>query len=90
MKDQLSWRYLKVAKKSIAAGLRTAKQSESCTGHLNWWAGHHSLRCLGWGRVLRLSQGAGGQSLGENWVWHEGLRSSVPWAKEGNAMAEGT
>ena len=28
--------------------------------------------------------------LEENWGWHMGLRSSVPWAKEGNNTAEGT
>ena len=33
----LSRQDLKVAKKSITAGLRTAKQSESGTDHLNHW-----------------------------------------------------
>ena len=30
--DQPSWQDLKVTEKSTPAGLRTAKQSESCTG----------------------------------------------------------
>ena len=45
---------LKVAEKSIAAGRRIAKQSESRTDHLNHWPKLHSLRCLGGGWVLRL------------------------------------
>ena len=28
--------------------------------------------------------------MGENWGWHEGLRSRGPRAKEGNTSAEGT
>ena len=40
-------RDLKVSEKSVAAGLRTAKQSESHTDHLNHLPGHHSLRCSG-------------------------------------------
>ena len=54
MKDRLSWRDLKVAEKSAAAGLRTAKQSESCTDHLTLQPGHHSLRYSGGGWALRL------------------------------------
>ena len=45
---------LKFTKKSAAAGLRRAKQSESCTDHLYHHPGHHSLRCLGGVWVLRL------------------------------------
>ena len=59
MKDWLSQRDLKVLEKSTEAGLRTAKQSDSRTDHLNRWPGHHSLRCLaGWG-----VQGAEAQTL---------------------------
>ena len=53
-KDQLSQRDLKVMKKSTAVGLKTAKQSESHTDHLNHRPGHHSLRCSGRGWALRL------------------------------------
>ena len=34
-KDQPNWRDLQDAKKSAAAGLRTEKQSDSCTNHPN-------------------------------------------------------
>ena len=53
-KHQLSLRDLKVSKKSAAAGLRIAKQSESHTDYLNLQSGHHSLRSSGRGLVLRL------------------------------------
>ena len=46
-KDQPSQRY-------STAGLRTEKQSEICTDHLNHWHRHHSLRCSGRDRALRL------------------------------------
>ena len=53
-KDQLSQRDLQDTEESTAAGLRTEKQSERSTDHLNCWHRHHSLICLGGGWVLRL------------------------------------
>ena len=79
--------------KSTAAGLRTKKQSERCTNHLNHWHRHHSLRCSGGGWVLRLRlwRSFPGSGLGlVVWGQPEKLRSSVPWAGEGKAMSEGT
>ena len=66
MKDWLSRRYLKVAEKSVAAGLRTAKQSERCTDHLNHQPRYHSLRCSdrGWALRLRLQRSVLGRELG--------------------------
>ena len=52
--DQLRWRDLKVREKSMAAGLRRAKQSDRGTDHLYHHPGYHSLRCSGRGWVLRL------------------------------------
>ena len=49
--DQPIWRDLKVTEKSIAAGQRRAKQSESCTDHLYHCPRHHSLRFSGEGWV---------------------------------------
>ena len=46
-KDELSWREVKVAEKSVIAGLRMEKKSESHTDYLNHWYRHHSLRCSG-------------------------------------------
>ena len=51
--DQVRWRdltFLKVTDKSAVAGLRRAKQGESCTDHLE----HYRLSYLGWGWALRL------------------------------------
>ena len=67
-KDQLSQRDLQDAKKSAAAGLRTKKQSESHTDHLNLWHRHQRLR---------RSVGAGHQDLG-SWV------SAWEWAGVGS------
>ena len=53
-KDLRSQRDLQNTKESAAAGLRTQKQSERSTDHLNHWCRHHSLRCLGGGWVLKL------------------------------------
>ena len=66
MKDWLSWRDLKVTEKIAASGLRTAKESESNTDHLNHHPGHHILRRLGGGWVLRLRLGRSvpGRELG--------------------------
>ena len=72
--------YLKVAEKSTAAGMRSAKQSESCTDHLNHWPGCHILRCSlrGWALRLRLQRSVLGRGLGLA-VWREpkGLRNSA-------------
>ena len=40
--------------KSAAVGLRSKKQSESRTDHLNYWHSHQKPRCSGWGRAPRL------------------------------------
>lgn len=48
-KDQLSQRDLQDTEESTAAGLRTEKQSERSTDHLNCWHRHHSLRFSGEG-----------------------------------------
>ena len=48
-KDQLSQRDLQDTEESTAAGLRTEKQSERSTDHLNCWHRHHSLRFSGGG-----------------------------------------
>ena len=84
--------YLKVAEKSTAAGMRSAKQSESCTDHLNHWPGCHILRCSlrGWALRLRLQRSVLGRGLGlALWGQPEGLRSSThrerrgtPWQGE--------
>lgn len=87
-KDWLSPQDLKFSKKNAAAGLRTAKQSESCTDHLNHWPRHHNLRCSGGGWALRLRLWRSVPR--EDWGQHEGLRSSTPLAKEGNTTAERT
>ena len=52
-KDQPSQRDLKVTEKSAAASLRTEKQSERHTDHLNHLHGQQSLRILGGGWALR-------------------------------------
>ena len=52
--DQPRRRDLKVAKKRAEAGLKRAKQSESCTNHLLHHPEHHSHRCLGGGWALWL------------------------------------
>ena len=69
--------------KSAAAGLKTAKQSESHTDHLNHRPRHHSLRHLGrdWVLRLRLQRLVQGRGLGlAVWGLPKGLRSSAPWA----------
>ena len=48
-KDQLSQRDLQHTEESTTAGLRTEKQSERSTDHLNCWHRHHSLRFSGGG-----------------------------------------
>ena len=83
---------LKVAKKSSAAVLKTAKQSESHTDPLNHCPGHHSLRCSGEGWVLRLMlwRSVPGRRPGlEVWRQPEGLRSSVPQVEEWYAKGWG-
>lgn len=81
MNDWLSWQYLRVAKKSAAAGLRTTKQSESQRDHLNHWPGQHSLRFSGggWTLRLRLQRSVPGRELG-----------MALEAKEQCTMVEGT
>ena len=37
------------AEKSAAVSLRSEKQSENQTAHLNYWHSHQKPRCLGWG-----------------------------------------
>ena len=90
---QPRWRDLKVTKKSAAATLRTAKQSESHTDHLYHLPGHHSLTCSGrgWALRLRLQRSVPGRGLGlAVWRQPEGLGSSVPWTREQNAISKGT
>ena len=99
-KDQQRWRDLKVAEKSAAAGLRTAKHTESHTEHWNHQPRHHSLKHSGggWALRLRLWRSVPGRGLGLAVCRQpKGLRSSVPWvgssmpwAEEGDAKAEGT
>ena len=82
-----------MVEKSITAGLRTAKQSESCTDYLLYHPEQHSLRCSGGGWTLRLKlwRSAPGRGLGlAVWKQPEGLGSSVPWAGEWKTTAEGT
>ena len=77
-------RDLKVAKKSTAAGLRRAKQSESCTDHLHHHPRQHSLRCLGEGWVLRLRllRSVLGRGLElVSWRQHEGAREQCTTAE---------
>ena len=79
-KDQPSQRELQETKESAPAGLRTKKQSERCTDHLNYWHRHHRLRCLGGGWVLRLRlwRSVPGSGLGLMvWIQPEGLGSGV-------------
>ena len=75
--------------KSTAAGLRRAKQSESHTDR----AYHHPQKpyLRGCALRLRLWRSAPGRGLGLT-VWRQpkGLGSSVPWAGEWSATAEGT
>ena len=90
---QPRWRDLRVTKKSAAATLRTAKQSESHTDHLYHLPGHHSLTCSGRGWVLRLrlQRSVPGRGLGlAVWRQPEGLGSSVPWTGVQNAISKGT
>ena len=64
---------------------RTAKQSESCTDHLKHCPGHHSLRCLGKGWVLRprLWRSVLGRRLGlAVWRQPKALGNSVPQVGE--------
>ena len=71
--------------KATAAGLRTAKQSESCTDHLHHWHRHHSLKPLGRGWVLRLRlrRSVLGRGLGlVVWRQPKGLRSRALWEGE--------
>ena len=76
----MRWRDLKDAQKSVAAGLRRAKQNESHTYHLYHFAGHHNLRCTGGGWALRLNlwRSVPGRGLGlAIWREPEGLGSSA-------------
>ena len=86
-KDQPSRRDIQNAEKSAAAGLRTKKQSDRFTDHLNHWHRHHSLRCLGggWAARLRLWRSVPGSGLVLG-VWRQpkGLGSNALW--EGEAV----
>ena len=88
-RDQPRWRDLKVTKKSTAAGLRRAKQSESRRDHLHHCSGHHNLGCWGggWALRLRLQRSVLGLTV---WRQPGGLESSEPQAGEQNTTAEGT
>ena len=91
--DQPRWRDLKVTKKSAAAGLRRAKQSESSTDHLHNCPRYHKLTCSGrgWGLGLRLQRSDPGREPGlVVWRQPEGLDSSVPWAWKQNVTTKGT
>ena len=75
-----SQRELQEAEKSMAAGLRSRKQSERRTDHLNHWHRHHRLRCLvgGWVLRLRLWRSVPGSGLGlVVWSQPKGLGSSM-------------
>ena len=88
-KDQLSQRDLQHTEESTAEGLRTEKQSERSTDHLNHRHRHHSLRSSGGGWVLRLRlwRSVPGKGLGlAVWGQPKGLRSSAPQAGEWYTM----
>ena len=81
-KDKPSQRDLQDAEKSAAAGLRTEKQNESHTDHLNHWQRHHSLRRSGGGQALRLRlyRSVPGSGLGlVGWRQPKGLERDVLW-----------
>ena len=91
-KDSPKWRDLKVANKSPAVGLRTAKHSERGTDCLNHQPGLHNLRCSGGGLMLRLriQRSVPGRGLGlVVWRQPKGLRIRAPQAGEQYAMGWG-
>ena len=67
------------AEKSAAVILRSEKQSENRTDHLNYWHGHQNLRHLGGDWALRL------------WLWRlpGGLGSGPSWWREQYAKGWG-
>ena len=86
----MSQRDLEVTEKGTAAGLRRAKQSESCRDPLHHCPGHHSLRHWdkGWAVRFRLWRSVLGRGLGlavwrqpEGLVCH-GLGSRVPQSRD--------
>ena len=83
-KDQLSQRDLQHTEESTAAGLRTEKQSERSTDHLNCWHRHHSLRFTGRGWwTLRLRLWSSEKLLASPWwadLWVAGANHcNYPW-----------